>query len=173
MMKVAEAEFAFRMASALPKRPEPFVVDEVVAAVASLHPAIEVPDSRYNDFARVGAPQLIADTACACWFVLGAATRVDWRKLDLARHRVVAHRNGVPAGEGSGANVLGDPRTALTWIANELRRFADGLRAGDVVMTGTCLAPVPIAPGDSIRMDFGEFGTVNATFSARQYSLVT
>ena len=170
IMMVAEAEFAFRMASALPKRPDPFVVDEVLDAVASVHPAIEVPDSRYHDFARVGAPQLIADTACACWFVLGDAAPVEWRKLDLAGHRVVAYRNGAAAREGSGANVLGDPRVALTWIANELRQFDDGLRAGAVVITGTCLAPVPIAHGDFIRMDFGDFGAVSATFSAQPHS---
>jgi 2-keto-4-pentenoate hydratase len=46
-----------------------------IHAVASLHPAIEVPDSRYDDFTRVGAAQLIADTACACWFVPGPASR--------------------------------------------------------------------------------------------------
>ena len=72
-------------------------------------------------------------------------------------------------GEGSGANVLGDPRVALTWIANELRQFAEGLRAGDVVITGTCLAPVPVAPGDFVRMDFGELGAVNATISAHPH----
>ena len=83
VMNVAEAEFAFRMKSALPKRPDPFVVQEVVAAVASVHPAIEVPDSRYHDFACVGAPQLIADTACACWFVLGAPAPLDWRKYSF------------------------------------------------------------------------------------------
>ena len=71
VMNVAEAEFAFRMARALPPRPEPYSVDEVLTAVASLHPAIEVPDSRYAEFVRVGGPQLIADTACACWFMVG------------------------------------------------------------------------------------------------------
>ena len=65
IMMVAEAEFAFRFARALPKRANPYTQDEVLDAVESLHPAIEVPDSRYNDFVTVGAPQLIADTACA------------------------------------------------------------------------------------------------------------
>jgi 2-keto-4-pentenoate hydratase len=56
--------------------------------------------------------------------------------------------------------VLGDPRIALAWIANELRTFGDGLRAGDIVTTGTCVPPVPIAPGDCVRADFGVFGDV-------------
>jgi 2-keto-4-pentenoate hydratase len=164
-MKVAEAEFAFRMGRNLPKRAEAYGVPEVLAAVASLHPAIEVPDSRYEDFTRVGAAQLIADAACGCWFMIGPATRADWRAVDLARHGVNAYRNGALAGQGSGANVLGDPRSALTWIANELCVHGDGLRAGDVVMTGTCLTPVPVSAEDDIRMDFGAFGTLEAGFS--------
>ena len=164
-MKVAEAEFAFRMGTHLPKRAAAYSVSEVLAAVASLHPAIEVPDSRYNDFTRVGAAQLIADTACACWFVLGPATRVDWRARDLAKHSVVAYRNGALAGQGSGANVLGDPRSALAWIANELSTYGDGLRAGDVVITGTCLTPVPVSAEDSVKADFGELGVLEVGFS--------
>jgi 2-keto-4-pentenoate hydratase len=164
-MKVAEAEFAFRMGEPLPKRPESYSVVEVLDAVASLHPAIEVPDSRYNDFTRVGAEQLIADVACACWFVQGPATRTDWRVRDLAKHSVTAYRNGAPAGQGSGANVLGDPRSALAWIANELSTHGDGLRAGDVVITGTCLTPVPIVAGDRVKADFGEFGVLEVGFT--------
>jgi 2-keto-4-pentenoate hydratase len=163
-MKVAEAEFAFRIGKPLPKRAESYSVAEVLAAVASLHSAIEVPDSRYEDFTRVGAGQLIADTACACWFVLGPATRADWRALDLAQHSVAAYRNGALSGQGSGANVLGDPRSALAWIANELSAYGDGLRAGDVVITGTCLTPVPVSAGDSVKADFGEFGVLEVAF---------
>jgi len=165
LMKVAEAEFAFRMGRPLPKRDESYSVVEVLDAVASLHPAIEVPDSRYNDFTRVGAAQLIADVACACWYVLGPATRADWRATDLAQHSVTAYRNGALAGQGSGANVMGDPRSALAWITNELSAYGDGLRAGDVVITGTCLTPVPVSTGDSVKADFGDFGVLEVVFS--------
>ena len=163
-MKVAEAEFAFRMGGDLPKRARSYGVDEVLAAVASLHPAIEVPDSRYADFTRVGAAQLIADVACACWFVIGPEVRADWRVRDLVQHSVSAYRNGALAGQGSGANVLGDPRVALAWIANELCIYGEGLRAGEVVITGTCLTPVPVSAGDSVKMDFGDFGALEVGF---------
>ena len=163
-MKVAEAEFAFCMGLSLPKRAAAYSVHEVLAAVASLHTSIEVPDSRYADFTCVGAAQLIADIACGCWFVLGPATSADWRAIDLAQHRVTAWRKGAPAGEGSGANVLGDPRIALAWIANELSTYGDGLRAGDYVMTGTCVTPVPVAAGDSFKADFGALGALEAEF---------
>ena len=165
IMLVAEAEFAFGFRTGLPARSDPYSREEVLAAVHSLHPAIEVPDSRYNDFARVGAPQLIADTACACWFVLGAATGADWRSRDLVRHTVTMYRNGEAAGSGRGANVLGDPLVALTWLVNELRTHTDGLEAGQFVTTGTCIVPIAIAPGDRVHADFGEFGSVDVTLS--------
>jgi 2-keto-4-pentenoate hydratase len=165
IMMVAEAEFAFRFARALQRRAKPYAQEEVLDAVASLHPAIEVPDSRYNDFVKVGAPQLIADTACADWFVLGTPTTADWRSRDLVAHAVWAYRNGEKVAAGTGANVLGDPRVALTWLVNELRTYADGIAAGQFVTTGTCVVPVPIQRGDTFRADFGEFGTVAATLA--------
>lgn len=168
-MRVAEAEFAFRMARDLPPREQPYSVEEVLAAVATLHPAIEVPDSRFDDFTIVGAPSLIADNACAHVFMLGPAARVDWRALDLVEHRVIGtvgpgstggEQPGVTR-EGKGANVLGDPRVALAWLVNELSGLGITLKAGEVVTTGTCLVPLPIQPDVYVRADFGPLGTVS------------
>jgi 2-keto-4-pentenoate hydratase len=162
-MRLAEAEFAFRMAAPLPPRGAPYTLDEVSAAAASLHPAIELPDSRYQDVTAVGAPQLIADAACACWAAVGAPAEAAWRGRDLDAHPVIVFKNGRPAAEGRGENV-GGPLRALTWAANELARYAGGLRAGDVVITGTCVAPIPIAPGERLRADFGGLGSLEVTF---------
>lgn len=159
-MRVAEAEFAFRLGHDLPPRPQPYELAEVMAAITSLHPAIEIPDSRYIDFCVVGSPQLIADNACAHQFVLGAPTTTDWRQIDLPSHVVRVQLNGSTAREGLGANVLGDPRLAMTWIANELRSHNIGLRAGEVVTTGTSVVPVPIEQGSRILADFGGLGIV-------------
>jgi 2-keto-4-pentenoate hydratase len=161
-MRVAEAEFAFRMARDLAPRPSPYSVPEVLDAVATLHPAIEVPDSRYEDFTIVGAPQLIADNACAHYFVLGDASPDEWGAADLVQHRVTGSIEGRHSREGSGANVLGDPRVALAWLVNELSSLNITLRAGEVVTTGTCLVPLEIAPGDRVIADFGRLGVVDA-----------
>ena len=161
-MRVAEAEFAFRMARDLPPRAVPYTVAEVLDAVGTLHPAIEVPDSRFEDFTTVGAAQLIADNACAHLFVLGAATAAPWRTVDLVEHQVVGSVAGSLTREGKGANVLGDPRVALAWLANELSGLGIPLRAGQVVTTGTCLVPLPIEPGSQVRADFGVLGSVSA-----------
>jgi 2-keto-4-pentenoate hydratase len=170
-MRVAEAEFAFRMGVDQPPRPQPYSVDEVLAAVATLHPAIEVPDSRFDDFTIVGAPQLIADNACAHLFLLGPAATTDWRGLDLVEHRVTATVVGRPftggqneslKREGKGANVLGDPRVALAWLVNELSLLGITVKAGEVVTTGTCLVPLPIQAGVEVTADFGVLGSVSA-----------
>jgi 2-keto-4-pentenoate hydratase len=168
-MRVAEAEFAFRLGQDLPPRSTDYTQDEVVAAIASLHPAIEVPDSRYADFTKVGAAQLIADNACAHQFTLGAAATADWRGIDLATHKAVGtisgRRGRTVKHEGTGANVLGGPLLAMTWIANELSRIGVGLKAGEVVTTGTCVAPLPLHEGDIVIADFGAFGRISLSFS--------
>ncbi len=169
-MRVAEAEFAFRMGRDLGPRDRPYDAAEVVAAVATLHPAIEIPDSRFDDFTVVGAAQLIADNACAHYFVLGPATAADWRSLDLATHAVTATvssdrpdgASGTPVRVlGTGGNVLGDPRVALTWLVNELSSLGLTLRAGEVVTTGTCIVPPAIAPGQRFEADFGPAGRLD------------
>lgn len=164
LMKVAELEFAFRMGRDLPPRATPYTQAEVLEAVEALSPAIEIPDSRYSHFETAGAPQLIADNACAHRFLFGADTTADWRGIDLATHVVKAYRDGAHVEDGVGANVLGDPRIALAWLANELSAHGLTLKAGQTVITGTCVRPLAIVPGMRIAGDFGVLGQVSITF---------
>ena len=160
-MRVAEAELVFRFAQDLPPRRKPYDVEEVMVAVDAVLPGIEVPDSRFEDFCIVGEAQLIAENACAAWFVLGESANTTWRSLNLVDHAVTAYRNGHLAGEGTGAMVLGDPKMALVWIANELSVLGHGLRAGEIVTTGTIVMPVRIEPGDRVDCDFGVLGRLH------------
>ncbi len=166
-MLVAEPEFVFRMSRDLPPRTAEYSQAEVMDGVAALHLGIEVPDSRFADFTKAGGPQLIADNACAHLFVLGAEAPALWRDLDLSQHRVACTVEGRFEREGIGANVLGDPRIALTWLANELSRHGVTLRAGQYVTTGTCAVPLDLRPaGDSITADYGALGRIAVTFTA-------
>jgi 2-keto-4-pentenoate hydratase len=164
-MRVAEVEFAFRMGRDLTPRPTPYSTDEVLAAVDTLHPAIEIPDSRYDDFVTVGAPHLIADNACAHLVVVGAPAKTDWRKLDLAAHKGWGRNEGKYERAGSGANVLGDPRLALAWLANELRGLGLTLARGQTVITGTCVKPIEVEAGDHIVADLGILGGLSIRFT--------
>ncbi|WP_315723248.1 MULTISPECIES: hydratase [unclassified Bradyrhizobium] len=162
-MRVAEPEFAFRLGVDLLPRPTPYDVAEVLAAVATLHPAIEIPDSRFADFVSAGEAQLIADNACAHLFVLGEPTTADWRSRDLVEERPRISLRGETF-IGHGRNVLGDPRVALAWLVNELRQLGIPVRAGQVVTTGTCHPPLPIDSGDVMEADFGDLGRVSVQF---------
>lgn len=169
-MRVAEPEFGFRLGRDLVPRSTPYAVQEVLDAVASLHPAFEIPDSRYADFARAGEAQLIADNACCGRFVLGAAAPDGWRAIELRTHAVHGtvrtpdgHTSLARAGDGSA--VLGDPRIALAWLVNELSSLGITLEAGQFVSTGTCMVPLAIAPGDRAQADFGVLGSVSLDFS--------
>lgn len=162
-MRVAEPEFAFRMGRDLPPRSPPFTVAEVLDAVDTLHPAIEIPDTRFADFFNAGEAQIIADNAGAHQFVLGAATAASWRALNLMEERPLITLRGKQY-VGHGRNVLGDPRIALAWLANELRQLGVTLRAGEVVTTGTCHPPLPIQSGDRVEANFGSIGTVSVGF---------
>ena len=133
-------------------------------AVDTLHPAIEIPDSRFSNFAGAGAAQLIADNACAHLFVLGQATTFDWRSRDLVEEKPVTTMRGRQF-VGHGKNVLGDPRLALTWLANELRQLGVTLKANRIVTTGTCHPPLPIQAGDHLAVDFGVLGKASVGFA--------
>ena len=168
-MRVAEPEFAFTMGQDLPPQSAPYSLTEVMAAVATLHPALEVPDSRLMPFTEAGEAQLLADNACARDFVLGTPAPQAWRKMDLSQHVVQAQ---VTLGEtmrysrtGSGAWVLGDPRIALTWLANQLSSLGITLHKGHVVTTGTCMVPLELVPGETAHADFGSLGQVQMHFS--------
>ncbi|TGQ51875.1 hydratase [Mesorhizobium sp. M1C.F.Ca.ET.193.01.1.1] len=163
-MRVAEIEFAFRFGREIRPRAEPYEITEVMDAVATVHPAIEIPDSRYDDFCAVGAPQLIADNACANLFVIGEAVEDDWRNVDLAKHPVAAFVAGKSRHDGTGAAVLGDPHIALQWIVNELSGLGIALQPGQVVITGTCVTPISVEPGDEVAGDLGRFGRVSVRF---------
>ena len=167
-MRVAEPEMAFVFASALPARPQPYTQAEVMAAVASLHPSIEIPNSRFSVFTEAGEAQLLADNACAHQFMLGPAAPEVWRSLDLSRHAVQAtvtpEQGAMWQREGSGAAVLGDPRIALTWLVNELSGLGVGLLAGQFVTTGTCMPPLALNEGTQVLADFGVLGHIGMRF---------
>jgi 2-keto-4-pentenoate hydratase len=162
-MKVAEIEFAFRFGNDLPPRAKPYSVEEIFAAVASMHPAIEIPDSRFEHFETVGEVSLIADNACANWLCIGEAAPEAWRKLDLAAFAPVGQIRGKEPVTGKGANVLGSPYAAMEWFVNELSSLGITAKAGQVVSTGTCLVPMPISSRDHVTGDFGSLGRVEVT----------
>jgi 2-keto-4-pentenoate hydratase len=167
-----EPEFAFRLGADLPDRTAPYGRAELVQAIASLHPAIEVVTSAFGAaWTGAGLAQLIADNGVHACLVLGPAT-ADWADLDLAAHEVVFESDGAEVGRGQGANTLGHPLNALAWLADfgalvdPVTRVSRGLRAGDLITTGLVTPFAYAEAGTTLRADYGSLGAVELAFSA-------
>jgi 2-keto-4-pentenoate hydratase len=155
-----EPEFAVRLGADLAPGVAAYGRAEVAAAVAAVHPAIEVVTSAYgDDWVEAGALALIADNGVHGCLVLGPATE-DWRGLDLAEHQVTLRRNGIVKGIGHGANALGHPLDALAWLANQAVAGGRGLKAGDIITTGVVTPFLHAEDGDTFVADFGPLGEV-------------
>jgi len=159
-----EAEFVFRFSADIPARAEAYSVDEVMAATGQMMPAIEVPDTRLSEGPKAGIAQVLADDGLARYLVLGSPVE-GWRDADLPEHPVALRVNGETVSEGSGANVLGDPRVALQWLVNHRSGRGKSITAGEVVTTGSAAALIKVQPGDSVEADFADYGVVTVEFA--------
>jgi 2-keto-4-pentenoate hydratase len=166
-MLVIEPEFGFQMAADLPASHAPYDREQVARAVGAVLPAVEIVDTRYDDWSRVDVPSLIADNGCNGAWVQGPLHR-GWRAIEFATHQVTLRVNGAEIRSGQGDAIMGHPFNALTWLANILSEQGSGLRAGDLVSTGTCMEVYYAEPGDRIEADFGAIGKVEIAFKGRR-----
>ena len=158
-----ECEIAVRLGKDLDPGAAPFTRDSVTDAIECYLPAIEIVDDRYVKWETLGAPTLIADDFFAAGIVLGQPlARSAVADLTDVKGRTLI--NGREAGRGTGADVLGHPHHALAWLANHLASQGTGLRAGEVVMTGSLVKTVWLKAGDEARMEFTELGNVQVAF---------
>ena len=159
-----ECEIAVKLARDLVSSQAPFSADAVAQAVESYLPAIEIVDDRYADWQSIGAPTLVADDFFAAGCVLGEAVPRS-NAPDLLHVVGRALINGVEVGSGTGADVLGHPHRALAWLANHLAAAGKGLRAGEIVLTGSLVKTVWLRSGDSVVMDLSGLGSVAVSFT--------
>ncbi|HEU0200821.1 MAG TPA: fumarylacetoacetate hydrolase family protein [Burkholderiaceae bacterium] len=132
-----EAEFAFRFVHDLPPRARPYERDEVAAAVASVHGAIELVESRFEDIRTVDPLSLLADGNSHGALVVGAGVAaID--EVDSTRARVGLSFDDKTVAETTGGNPAGDVWRLLTWLANHCAARGGGLRADQIVTTGSC-----------------------------------
>ena len=131
--------------------------DEVAAAVARIHPAFEIIETR-GDLTRQLALAL-ADNAQQKAFVLGPPVGPEaLPELSKVEARVLI--NGAEAATGRGDAVLGHPYNAVTWLAGKLAEFGERLRAGDTIMSGSLTRQFPLNRGDRVECAFAGIGSV-------------
>ncbi len=161
-----ECELAFELARDLPARDAPYSRAEVLAATHALRIGVEVTDSRLPP----GSPFLaeLADGFNNGAYVVGPAC-TDWQRIDFASHTITLHAStGGGARElarGSGRPVLdGDPFAAVVMLANAQPPGYGGLRAGQIVTTGTCTGAVAVPGPCTVDADFGSLGRITLSF---------
>lgn len=156
----AEIEVAFVLGR--PLRGPGVTVADVVRATDYVLPSIEIVDSRVVDW-KIKIADTIADNASSAALVLGARpTRLH--DVDPALVGAVLRKNGEIVETGCSGAVLGNPVTAVAWLANKVAAFGVTLEPGHVIMPGSCTRMVPISAGDTIRADFDVLGSVGVSF---------
>jgi 2-keto-4-pentenoate hydratase len=156
-----EGEFALRLGRDLPPRDAAYTRDEVSGAIDGVAPALEIVGSRLAEgIAKGGRFRVTADGGANVTLSIGSVID-DWRRFDLPNHELRLSINGEEAAVGVGERALGDPVNVMVWLANHQRTIS-GLRAGEIVSTGTCTGLIRVKPGDLLLGDFGGIGAVEA-----------
>jgi 2-oxo-3-hexenedioate decarboxylase/2-keto-4-pentenoate hydratase len=156
-----ECEIAVELGRDLDATGAPATRQSVAEAVGGVMAAIEIVDDRYQDYRTIGVPTLIADDFFDSGCVLGKAVR-DWRKLDLPNLTGKTIINGVEAGRGTGALVMGHPLEALAWLANLRAKYNLGpIKAGEFVLLGSVVETKWLKAGDEVAIEIEELGTLS------------
>ena len=156
----AEAEIAFILGADL--RDPATVADEVAAAVASVHAAIEIVDSRIADW-KITFADTVADNGSSAFFVLADAG-LPLAGLDLEGAAMEMEINGAIASTGVGAAALGNPLNAAAWLARTLATRGEPLKAGDILLAGALGPMVPLTPGDRVHTRIAGIGECRFTY---------
>lgn len=157
----AEAEIAFVLGADLPDAD--VTADRVAAAVASVHAAIEIVDSRIADW-KITFADTVADNGSSAFFVVADEGKA-LPGLDVWTAGMVMKINGEVVSLGVGAAALGNPLNAAAWLARTLALRGEPLKAGDVLLAGALGPMVALVPGDKVEAFVGGVGSCSFTYS--------
>lgn len=161
-----EPELAFVLGVDLPVRDQPYEPAEVDAAILATHMALELIDSRYSDPSVLTFADKLADGLVNQGLFLGP--QVD---AELARHThvmpIAVRVDGLPQPARAGQHPDPLPRLPLYWLVEYLREQGLGMRAGQVVITGSYAGTFALPVGQRVAMRYGELGSLEVCFEAR------
>ncbi|WP_024800870.1 2-keto-4-pentenoate hydratase [Nocardia sp. BMG51109] len=156
-----EVEVGFVLGKDLPG--EECTEADVLDATVAYAPAIELIDTRIKEW-KIALCDTIADNASSAGWVLGPE-RVDPKLLDIKNIDARLTRSGEVVAEGRSDAVLGDPTIAVAWLARKVASFGVRLKAGDIVLPGSCTRAIDARPGDAFHAEFAGLGSVRLNFS--------
>lgn len=137
---------------------------QALAAVEALAPALEIIDSRYQDF-KFSVPDVVADNASSAALVVGRWHVPD---TDVANLGLILGFDGRPAELGSTAAILGHPVRALVAAARLAAEHGEALEAGHLIMAGGATAAAALPVGAGVRCEMQSLGSVAFRTSAKE-----
>lgn len=163
---MVEVELAF----VLKKRlfGEQLTVDEVMEASDYIVPALELISARsYRTHPSTGARRGVVDTIAdnaAYGAIIVADQHSEPQSTDLRWCGGILSKNNTVEDTGLAAAVLGHPANGIVWIAKRLAPHGIALEPGQILLSGSFTAPLPVAAGDKIHADYGPLGTIDCEF---------
>jgi 2-keto-4-pentenoate hydratase len=167
-----EVELGYILGASLPG--EGCTEADVLAATEYVVPSLELIDSRVKDW-RIRLADTIADNASSAGVILGAARRspaelaaagIDLADIEAVLYSGTSGSAGLTeVARGNTSAVLGNPTTAVAWLAGKVASFGVKLEAGHVILPGSCTRAIDARPGDTFRAEFAGLGTVTASFA--------
>jgi 2-oxo-3-hexenedioate decarboxylase len=151
-----ESEIAFLLARDIEG---PATVVSVLAATEVIFGAVDILDSRYEDF-KFTLTDVVADNASAGGFFLGPVAKRPDEFEDLRLIGCVVRADGDVVSTAASAAVMGHPAASVAWLANQLAAEGEGLKAGQLVFSGGVTAPVPVRAGGSVTFEFDGLGSI-------------
>jgi len=161
-----EAEIAFCLGADLPPRDKPYTREEVIAAIASCHPAIEVLETALVDPAQASKLTTVADLAMHGGLVYGEAVP-NWQSIDWSREQVTLAVDGTVRVERTGSNTSGDFLRLLPYLANEGAARTEGLKKGNWITTGSWTGNTLATAGATVDVRFSTAGQVYLRFASK------
>jgi 2-keto-4-pentenoate hydratase len=158
-----EAELAYVLARDLPPRKQPYTQADLAEAVAAIVVAVEICDSRLRDWKTANPLIKLADFQVNGGLVVGSGAR-DWRRVVPQEQRARLYIDGRLVADNVGVHPYGDPIRLLPWLANHCADRCGGLRAGDVITTGTWTGLEFVNAGSEVRAEFPGVGEARMRF---------
>ena len=164
-LRIVEAEVVFEIGTDLSPADAPFTDDTIIGAVGNAYAGLEVCNSRLFNGDELGLLHLVADNCNADLLIIG--DRLDgWSAAGLRSLPVTLERSRAAPVVGSTAAVLGNPLSAVAWLANWLAKRGEPLTRGQLIASGSCTGLTELADGDVAVATFGTLGRVEARFRA-------
>ena len=148
----------------MPPREAAYSFTEAIESIDAVAGAIEIVGSRFaGGLAGKGPLLTAADFGANIALAIGPWI-TDLQDLDLATHGVAVFIDGKLREQGTGARALGNPFNVLKWLANNQSETGQGLKAGEIISTGTCTGLLDVLPGNMVVAEFGLLGSVEILF---------